>query len=563
MEKPSPPARGTGGLLARLLRSRLGLFVALGGALLPLVVLTVLQVRWLGELERASRLARNVTLSKMLNIVEKDIQNFYVITASRLLDIPASYLAEERLASLARVFEKNSLEGVRRVFVISFRAGDLLVWYDPTTGTMVTPKGSPETLAVWTAAAPWLIMSDRKKVLTKSELTVDERERDFPMILAPVLDATGELAGVAGIVLDAEYFEKVLLPRTLADVWPRASEMGGVATPGLRFGAWNGDKRVLFGEPLPGRDMFALRQLSWVFKDIRLGVFPSDGKAVDVTRRAFVANLTLSIAVSGVLLVGLVVIFRVAAREMRLSAMKSDFVSNVSHELRTPLASIRVFGELMRLGRVSDGEKVREYGEFIENESRRLSALVDNILDFSRIESGRKVYAPAETDLESLVRGVVESFSLRTRHQDVAITLRPSPTPLPPLTIDGAAIEQVVANLLDNAIKYSGDSREVEVSVDNDGSHAIIRVTDHGVGIPSDECRRIFERFHRVSTGLVHEVRGTGLGLAIVKHVVQAHGGTVEVESEPGIGSVFSVRMPLTRPGVAPAVDPHPAPEQA
>jgi len=265
-------------------------------------------------------------------------------------------------------------------------------------------------------------------------------------------------------------------------------------------------------------------------------------------KRSFAFNITLSLAIGLVLLGAIALTLRAAGREMRLAGMKSDFVSNVSHELRTPLASIRVFGELMRLGRVTEAEKVSEYGEHIEIESRRLTHLVDNILDFSRIESGRKVYAFHDADLEEVVREVVTAFSMRLKGSGFAIGVAGPAAPLPRVRIDAPAIDHALSNLLDNAVKYSGASREIEVRLSRAGDEAVIAVSDRGIGIPAAEQKRIFERFHRVSTGAVHEVHGVGLGLAIVDHIVRAHGGSVTVESEPGAGSTFAIRLPVVPP---------------
>ncbi len=234
---------------------------------------------------------------------------------------------------------------------------------------------------------------------------------------------------------------------------------------------------------------------------------------------------------------------RAAAREMRLSQMKSDFVSNVSHELRTPLSSIRVFGEYMRLGRVTAGEKITEYGEYIETESRRLTQLINNILDFSKIESAEKKYHFAGADLGSVVADTVAAFEMPLREHGVSIALHPAPAPLP-VTIDRDAIAQAVVNLLDNAVKYSNGSKEIAVTLSSGGGKARVAVEDHGIGIAAREQKKIFGKFYRVGSGLVHDVKGSGLGLAIVRHVVEAHGGRVEVVSEPGRGSIFTIVLP-------------------
>jgi signal transduction histidine kinase len=190
---------------------------------------------------------------------------------------------------------------------------------------------------------------------------------------------------------------------------------------------------------------------------------------------------------------------------------------------------------------------VREYGEYIENESRRLTQLINNILDFSRIESGRRVYTFEEADLEDVVRDTLTTFGVRLRNSGFELEYNPPDEPLPSIHVDAGAIDRALANLLDNAVKYStldGDKR-ITVSVDSKEGFVSVSITDHGIGIPRDEQKRIFERFHRVSTGLVHDVKGSGLGLSLVQHIVNAHGGRVTVHSEVGTGSTFTIHLPV------------------
>ena len=237
--------------------------------------------------------------------------------------------------------------------------------------------------------------------------------------------------------------------------------------------------------------------------------------------------------------------------------MKSDFVSNVSHELRTPLASIRALGELLKLGRVTPG-KVSEYGDHIETESRRLSRLIDNLLDFSRIESGRKTYRFVPQQLEDVVGRVVDAFGRGPGAAGFDVDFVRPDAPLPALPLDADAVGQAIHNLLDNAAKYSGDSRRILVTLAQEDGFAVCAVRDWGIGIPRAEQAAVFERFHRVGSALVHDVKGTGLGLSIVRHVLSAHGGAADIESGSGSGSgtLIRLRFPLAGGPAPSAPDP-------
>ncbi|MFL6202667.1 MAG: sensor histidine kinase, partial [Thermoanaerobaculia bacterium] len=303
-----------------------------------------------------------------------------------------------------------------------------------------------------------------------------------------------------------------------------------------------------------GRRTEAEKRFSFVFTDWKIALASRHATAGQVARSSFLVNLGLSAALAVVLLGGLALTLRTASREMKLSQMKSDFVSNVSHELRTPLASIRVFGELLRLGRFDGTDKVREYGDYIETESRRLTQLINNLLDFASIESGRKSYKFERVDVSELVSETLKTFGVRLRQNGFRVVFDGPAGPsgsIPPLRVDPGAIAQSLSNLLDNAVKYSYQTgnKEIRVALRREGDAIAISVQDHGIGIPRGEQKKIFDRFHRVGTGLVHDVKGSGLGLSIVQHIVEAHGGQVRVESRAGEGSTFSILLPIEPAG--------------
>ncbi|MGZ4835593.1 MAG: sensor histidine kinase, partial [Terriglobales bacterium] len=224
-----------------------------------------------------------------------------------------------------------------------------------------------------------------------------------------------------------------------------------------------------------------------------------------------------------------------------------DFVSNVSHELRTPLALIRLYAETLELGRVPQKDKQQDYYCTIRKESERLTALINNILDFSRIEAGRKEYDFRETNLPELVRTTLEAYRYQIEQQGFRFEEKIADD-IPPVMVDREAIARSLLNLVNNAIKYSSDDRYLGVNLRRSNGSVKLEVVDHGIGIAREEHSKIFEKFYRVCDPLVHNTKGSGLGLCLVRHIAHAHGGNVEVESVPGKGSKFSLLLPVQPP---------------
>ena len=242
---------------------------------------------------------------------------------------------------------------------------------------------------------------------------------------------------------------------------------------------------------------------------------------------------------------GILLTYRNVMKEMALARLKSDFVSNVSHELRTPLSLIRLYAETLEMGRLSSREKYQEYYAIIRKESERLTALINNILDFSRIEAGKKEYDFRETDIGELAHNTLESY--RYQIEQHGFTFQEEiPDDLPRIRIDREAIARSLLNLVNNALKYSPNEKYVGVKLYRDNGSVKLEVIDHGIGIPPGEQQKIFEKFYRVGNPLVHNTKGSGLGLSLVRHIVRAHGGEVSVESVPGRGSKFIIALPLS-----------------
>ncbi|MCZ6650712.1 MAG: ATP-binding protein [Acidobacteria bacterium] len=536
-------------------------------AILPLILLFRLQYVSLLRLEETSGIAQRATLQTYLEALANEFEYEFKIHAERVLNIPASYFLQGRMEKLAYLFTKKNVKGARHLFVINYALmkegdteGDLYIFDAVNWSERATQE---EINAVLVAVAPWKLMAERNIPLVTVPLSVDERDPDNRMILNPITEDS-RVVGVAGMILDNEYFAREILGPTIEHFL--AKLYGKDLSKSLRVTVRNEQGRRIYGAKAPAslQDRREVRRgFDFIYTDWTLDLRSTSVTEGEWARSNFVINLSLSAVLSIMLLGGLVVALRAVARESKLNQMKSDFVSNVSHELRTPLASIRVFSEFLRLGRARDAGKVVEYGEYIETESRRLTLLINNLLDFAKIESGSKTYEFVSGDLEVVLAECLRTFAVRLSHGGREIRYDKPRETLPPVRMDADALVQAFCNILENADKYSKNSAPIHVTLKAHKGEVIVGVRDEGVGIARTEQKRIFERFHRVSTGLVHEVKGTGLGLAIVKHVVDAHGGRVTVRSEAGKGSTFAIHLPALDPEEEPIREgaaPHPSP---
>ncbi len=238
---------------------------------------------------------------------------------------------------------------------------------------------------------------------------------------------------------------------------------------------------------------------------------------------------------------------RAFVRQLALNEQKSNFVSSVSHELRAPIASVRLMAENLERGKIADAAKQQEYFHFIGQECRRLSSLIENVLDFSRIEQGRKQYEFEPTDLRTLVATTVKLLEPYAAERGVKLetfNLQPSTSDIE-LVVDGRALQQALVNLIDNAIKHSPKDETVTVTLASAADGVRLSVADHGPGIPAAEQEKIFERFYRRGSELRRETQGIGIGLSLVQHIVKAHGGRVTVQSDVGQGSRFTIELAL------------------
>lgn len=356
----------------------------------------------------------------------------------------------------------------------------------------------------------------------------------------------------AGVTFSPSYVQSTFIPKVLNELIEhklkdqRGNPLAIGVYPSVGESS-DGEKLVAASNGWRGGKPEVARKMDGAFRGLTLGIQFQDVTVEELGHRWVDRSYLILGVLSLLLMSGLALTYRAVSKEMALAKLKSDFVSNVSHELRTPLALIRLYAETLELGRIQTRDKVEEYYRIIRKESERLTALINNILDFSRIEAGRKEYQFRETDIADLVRNTLESYRDQIEEQGFALEEKIEPN-IPPLQVDREAIARSVVNLVNNALKYSADEKFIGVKLYHANGAVKLEVEDRGIGIARNEQAKIFEKFYRAGDPLVHNTKGSGLGLSLVRHIAQAHGGNIDVESTLGKGSKFTLSLPIDLP---------------
>ena len=338
-----------------------------------------------------------------------------------------------------------------------------------------------------------------------------------------------------GILLQPESFVKDILRNKIQQV--AGSDFTIPVINGVRDSIIAGPDSLLASQ-------FTIRKELWFLPGYYIGISPK-GKTIDelVYERAW-RSYTLIFVLNMVIIIGVIVVFRNIKRTLELVQLKSDFVSNVSHELRTPLALISMFAETLELGRVRSDERKNEYYGIISQEALRLSKIVNRLLNFAPSEAGKRKYYFEFVDINHVCARVYDTYKFHLANNGFTFKFIPGEG-IPPIIADSEAISEAVINLIDNAVKYSFEQKNIEFRTGKTDSEVYIEVLDEGIGIKEKHQKRIFEKFYRETTGSVHNTTGAGLGLSLVKHITDDHKGKVELLSTYGKGSLFRLVFPL------------------
>jgi two-component system phosphate regulon sensor histidine kinase PhoR len=343
-----------------------------------------------------------------------------------------------------------------------------------------------------------------------------------------------EPARLGGLLVSSENFVRQVLSHKIAEF-----ESKNFLLAVKRAGT----NRIIFATQDLANVSFEQEEPLWVLPDMKLAIRLAGLSTAEIARSRTKRTLLLMLGIDAVILAAVILLLRIILRETELARLKSDFVDNVSHDLRTPLGLIRMFAETLEMGRLASEEKRQEYYRTLSREAARLTRMVNNLLDFSRIEAGRKVYEPKSVELPTLIKDALDSYRFHLQQRGFVL-VEQLDDGVPPISADVEAVAQAFLNLLDNAVKYSAEEKHIAIGLRREGEWAVIEVKDRGIGIEAKHLDKIFGKFYRVET-VGHETRGAGVGLALVQHIMQAHHGSVEVSSTPGKGSSFLLKFPL------------------
>jgi two-component system phosphate regulon sensor histidine kinase PhoR len=369
----------------------------------------------------------------------------------------------------------------------------------------------------------------------KLEPVNSDTTTDFSMLL--FIEETPEgLKRITGMMIDPKEFVYRILSLKIQEIAQREFVIS-VFNRAENF-QFNSSRDFKVGEVQQSKAL-------WIFPNYQIGISLVGQTIEDLVQQRALTNILLIGLLTIVLILGVWIVYRNIKKEVELAQIKSDFVSNVSHELRTPLSLISMFSETLEMDRIKTEEKKKEYYSIISQEANRLSKIVNSILNFSKMEAGKRQYNFIDSYLNDVAENVYRSYKFHLEQKGFIFNIIKDET-IPIIKIDEEAVSEAIVNLVDNSVKYSSEKKEITIRTGIENNYAYVEVEDKGIGILAKDQKKIFDKFFRVSSGDVHNVKGSGLGLSIVKYIMDAHKGSIELSSEINKGSKFRLLFQIS-----------------
>ena len=536
---------------------------------IPVAVLFYFQFRSLNDIEKTSavvlRQLSSDTADSLTETVEDYLNRPYF---NVLLSLPQARIEPLDLPFIDPIMRKALLESpyVTSFFVWTERGPHGNKWLTYDQQSMAQPDGEVEARfreddVFGAKLLPRLreLVKSRMAIVAFTEV-INGRKYYVQGQMRFESPARERMTSVVGFAVDAERLRAEFIPALLRD--RLANVQQPVGFPSLEAAVLAEDgTRIFDSDPSRSDDVpVDERSFSIIFFDKELTAFARPyeqqreiwglrtgygPQAIpEIVSASTRPQMALMFVLAIAMALGVFLVAGAAAREVRVAELKSNFVASVSHDLKTPLALIQLFAETLELGRVRTPERAQEYYRIINGEAKKLTRLIENILDFSRMEAGLRPYRMEPADLSEIVTRVLARMQTQFAQGHFVVKTEIAAS-LPRVLADEGATEQAIENLLANAMKYSGDAKHIEIEAKRANGHIVVSVTDHGIGISRREQARIFRKFYRVQRELGGGPQGTGLGLAIVEHTMRGHGGFVRVSSEPQQGSTFTLHFPI------------------
>ncbi len=502
--------------------------------LLPLIIYTVYEINGLSEREKIIENIYSEQLNTIIFSVNQYSEDVLQSWAGKISNIYLNQNNIQHELEFQNLLKKNS--------------SILLVVFADTTFSnninFYTKNGRSRSEAAIKKMQTILVNNNESinelknlyKIGYKKIQTLSNRLDDTPLLSFIIKDKNDEIK-IAVMAINMEVFINNVLVKRINSI--SNNELSVSIFHNEDLVSNNSGNNILFSDLIESKNL-------WNFPNYSLGISTKSASISDIVKERSIINVIILVILNVLIIIGLGFVFYNIRKEVKLSQLKSDFVSNVSHELRTPLSLIGMFAETLELHRTNSEEEKDEYYQIIRKETERLTHIVNSILNFSRMENQSKKYNFEEVNLNDIIDEVLKTYRHEFNNGENKCSVNKLDL-LPDLYLDKEAIMEAIINLIDNAIKYCETDCILEISSGIIEKFVYLEIKDNGIGISKEDQKRIFEKFYRVSSGNVHNTKGSGLGLTLVKSIMEAHNGQVKVESKLGGGSKFTLLFPINK----------------